>query len=227
MPDDGFIHKEGSSIIPVLLNCCSVLLLLFTVSCASYQVAQKDTHAETVLSGLKGSEQAKGEVPECRKLSEGVFVVQAGAFQQFAYAQALRQKIEEKGYPAYIRISENRGNIPVHRVLVGRFTDRKHAENLSGEIKQKTGLEVFVALKPPKEKFVVQAGCFRSMAEAQALRKQLEDRGYNAYIKLSETGKDKMLHIVLIGEFLEREPAEKLSVEIRNRENIQAFVNRI
>jgi cell division septation protein DedD len=215
------------TILSTLWKGCLVFFLLLEVSCASHRLTSHEGQAVRSLSNPKENQTAAKKFPQCKPLSEGLYVVQAGAFKNISYAQSLRKNLEEKGYDAYITVSGFQEDKRIFRVLVGRFMDKQQAENLSAQIKRTDNLEVIVALKPPKDKFVVQAGCFTEMSSAKALRKKLADKGYNAYITLSGTGNDNKTHNVLVGEFLDREAAENLSEEIRKKENIQACVTTI
>ena len=195
-----------------------VFPLFVCISCASLNVASREGQA----TGPEKQQSSSNR--QCKPLSEGLYVVQAGAFKHITYAQTLRNTLEENGYKSYITVSGFEEDKRIFRVLLGKFTDRKHAQSLSEEVRKKTNLDVIVALKPPKDKFVVQAGCFTDMGEARALRKKLADNGHNAYITFSGTGSDKQ-HNVLLGEYLDRAEAERVSEEIRQKENIPVFVN--
>lgn len=203
---------------------CVIFSLLLCISCSSYPVASHEGITSQSLTDPKDSQSSPS--PQCTPQSAGVYVVQAGAFTHISYAQALRNNLEDKGYKSYITVSGLNDEKRIFRVLVGSFMDRKDAQSLAEEMKKKENLEVIVALKPPKDKFVVQAGCFSEMTPAKALTKKLADDGYNAYITLSGTGKDRRYN-VLLGEFLDRSEAEQLSEEIRKKEDIQVFVNTI
>jgi cell division septation protein DedD len=228
------MHKEIScrflwyqkivGILKKLFKGYVIFPILLCISCTSYHVASHE--GRTGQSLIDPKESSSSPSLQCKPQSEGLYVVQAGAFTNISNAQALRKNLEDKGYKSYITVSGFNVDKRIFRVLVGKFPDRKQAQSLSEEIKKKENLQVIVALKPPKDKFVVQAGCFPEMTPAKALRKKLADDGYNAYITLSGTGKDKRYN-VLLGEFLDRAEAEKLSEEIKKKEDIQVFVNTI
>jgi cell division septation protein DedD len=217
-------YQKITSILEKLSKGCVIFAVLVCISCTSYHVSSHE--GGTIKSLDDPKENSSSPSLQCKPQSEGLYVVQAGAFTNMSYAQALRKNLEDKGYKSYITVSGLNEEKRIFRVLVGKFIDRKQAQSLSEEIKKKENLEVIVAVKPPKDKFVVQGGCFTEMAPAKALRKKLADDGYNAYITLSGTGKDKRYN-VLLGEFLNRAEAEKLSEEIRKKEDIQVFVSTI
>ncbi len=203
---------RGIGIIPVLL----------CISCASYTIASRDTVTAPMSTNPERGQAVSSY--QCKPLSEGLYVVQAGAFKHISYAQAMRKKLEDRGYGSYITVSGFDEEKRMFRVLIGRFADVTQAQRLAREIREQENLDVIVAPKPPRDTFVVQAGCFSEMAQATALRKKLADYGHNAYITLSQAGKEKQFN-VLLGEFLNRAEAEKVSEEIRKKENIQVFVN--
>jgi cell division septation protein DedD len=200
-----------------------MIFLFLSVSCVSYQVAPRGAASDE--NGDSYPE--KDETVACQKLSEGVYIVQAGVFRNISYAQNLRKKLEGQGYVSYIILSGTNENQKLYRVGIGNFLDKKQAEEVTRDIKNKTNIGAIVTVKPPKDKFVVQAGCFRDMTEAQDLMKQLHEKGYNAYIKLTRTSRKKNFFVVLIGEFLDQATAEKFSEKIKRQENLKVFVNTI
>jgi cell division septation protein DedD len=201
---------------------CLIFALLVCMSCTTLNTSTHDDQTAKALA--EPAKHGLSLPPECRPLSENVYVVQAGAFKHIAYAQALRNTLEKNGYEGYITVSGFDEDKRIFRVLIGQFNDMRHAQGLSEEIKKKMNLDVIVELKPPKDKFVVQAGCFKEMSEARALRQKLADNGHNAYITFSGTGGNKQYN-VLLGEFLNQAEAEKVTEEIRKKEIIQVFVN--
>jgi cell division septation protein DedD len=214
--------RKGMMFFEKIVRGCLIFPILLSISCTSLNIASREGQTRETLGETEKHQSFS--LPKCKPLSENVYVVQAGAFKHISYAQALRNTLEEKGYESYITVSGFTEEKRIFRVLMGRFSDRKQAQSLSEEVRKKTNLDVVVALKPPKDKFVIQAGCFKEMADAKALRKKLADKGHNAYITFSGTGNDKQ-HNVLLDEFLDREEAEKVAAEIRQKENIQVFVN--
>jgi cell division septation protein DedD len=220
-----FCRQKMRAVLERLPGASVIFPVLLCISCASYPVAPHEGRASGALNKQDQSHQPSSS-PQCKPLSEGLYVVQAGAFKNIAYAQNLRKNLEDKGYESYITVSGFDEQKRIFRVLVGRFADMKQAQLFSEEMKKKGNPDVIVAMKPPKDKFVVQAGCFSEMAQAKALRKKLEDYGYNAYITHSGTGKDKQYN-VLLGEFLDRAEAERVSAQIREKEKIQVFINTI
>ena len=72
-------------------------------------------------------------------------------------------------------------------------------------------------------KYVVQAGAFKSLKEAEALKRKLEAKGYKAYIKKYAKSKNPKLYKVRTGEFSAREEATALALKLKN-EGLKAFV---
>ncbi len=199
-----------------------IMPVLFCISCSSYRVASRDSQAINALSESQGK-QATAAQP-CKPISEGLYVVQAGAFKTLSYAQELRNSLDKKGYESYITVSGLSEEKRIFRVLIGRFLDRSQAQTLAEEIRKKEGREVIVAAKPPRDKYVVQVGCYANMEEARMQRKKLADYGYNPYITQSVSGNEKQYN-VLLGEYLDRVEAEKACREISEKANIPVFVN--
>jgi len=77
---------------------------------------------------------------------------------------------------------------------------------------------------PKIRKYTVQAGVFKDISGADALKAKLDKKGYKTYIITTETKKHKKLYKVMVGEFSTRKEAEVLSVKIKNAESLQTFV---
>jgi cell division protein FtsN len=72
-------------------------------------------------------------------------------------------------------------------------------------------------------KYVVQAGAFKNLKEAETLKHKLETKGYKAYIKKYAKSKNPKLYKVRTGEFTAREEAAALALKLKN-EGLKAFV---
>ena len=155
--------------------------------------------------------------------SKGIFIVQAGAFTDFTHAKSLRQRLDDRGFNAYIILCESKNNEILYKVGVGKFIKREDAENLSMKINNEENFQTFTTLEPLEGIFVVQAGAFNDLSYAKVLRKKLDDRGYNAYIIFSAPNM-KPIYKVCIGEFIDKSRAEKLSEKINEEEHLQTFV---
>lgn len=77
---------------------------------------------------------------------------------------------------------------------------------------------------PKTRKYTVQAGVFKDVSGADALKAKLDKKGYKTYIIPSETKRHKKLYKVMVGEFATRKEAEVLSIKIKNAESLQTFV---
>src|SRR4030065_1322471 len=81
------------------------------------------------------------------KLSKPVFTVQAGIFQNQTNAKNLKKMLHEKGYDASILTSKSKNGGTLFRVCIGQFKDRKKAEYIAKEIKDKESMQAFVKIK--------------------------------------------------------------------------------
>jgi hypothetical protein len=79
-------------------------------------------------------------------------------------------------------------------------------------------------IKPSKFTFTVQVGSFENITNAEDLKKRFNQKGYKAYIAISESNNKKRLYKVCIGEFSDKEKAKSLSAEIKNTEGLDSFV---
>lgn len=175
------------------------------------------------ISLIFGIENVLSEETTSNKPFKGIFVVQIGAFNDLSNAKAFRKKLEEKGYNAYIIFSESENKKDPYKVCVGKFINKKDAENFSNEINRNENTKSYVTFEQFEGIFVVQAGAFNDLSNAKALRKKLEERGYNAYITFSDPQRKTHFN-VNIGKFMDRKEAEKLSEKITSQEKIPTFV---
>jgi cell division septation protein DedD len=92
------------------------------------------------------------------------------------------------------------------------------------ESQSKTAKESQKAQKPTATLYTVQVGAFTNVADADALKKKLEKKGYRTSMALSESKKAGGLYKVWVGKFSTRKNAEALSMKIKKTEGLQAFV---
>ena len=79
--------------------------------------------------------------------------------------------------------------------------------------------------KKPETLYTVQVGAFRDVSSAEALKTELDKKGFNAYITLSESKVVGKLYKVCIGRFSDRREAETLSFRIEKVEGLKTFVS--
>ncbi len=109
--------------------------------------SQAKSVREKVVSSAKTEKVKKGtkkKTPLIQKSSKSMFTVQVGAFKNPSYAKSFKAMLSKKGYTTYITTSESTKEGKLHKVCIGKFNDRKKAESLSEEIKNKEGLQGFV-----------------------------------------------------------------------------------
>jgi DedD protein len=71
------------------------------------------------------------------------YSAQVGAFKNIENAEAITERLKKNGYDAFIH-SITRGNEKVHRVLVGKFEEKKEAEKLASTLKTKENISALV-----------------------------------------------------------------------------------
>ncbi len=79
------------------------------------------------------------------------YTVQAGAFKDASDANALKARLDKKGYKTFVTIVETKRHKNLYKVMIGDFADKKEAEVLSIKIKKAEGLKTFVTFKIDKE----------------------------------------------------------------------------
>ncbi len=92
------------------------------------------------------------ETKETKKtLKTRQYTVQTGAFKDISDANALKSRLDKKGYKTYIAPTETKTHKKLYKVMVGDFVTRKEAEVLSIKIKKAEGLKTFVTFKTDQE----------------------------------------------------------------------------
>ena len=92
------------------------------------------------------------ETKETKKtLKTRKYTVQTGAFKDISDANALKSRLDKKGYKTYIAPTETKTHKKLYKVMVGDFVTRKEAEVLSVKIKKAEGLKTFVTFKTDQE----------------------------------------------------------------------------
>jgi cell division septation protein DedD len=97
--------------------------------------------------------------------------------------------------------------------------DIQPAESQSKAVRESQQIQT-----PAATLYTVQVGAFKNAADADALKKKLEKKGYKISMALSESKKEGALYKVWVGKFSTRKDAETLSMKIKKTESLQAFV---
>jgi hypothetical protein len=100
---------------------------------------QEEESRGQVESGISTLPQDNGIV------SQPLFTIQAGAFNDAYYAKALKTSLNKKGYHAFITISSSKKG-RFYKVLIGKFSNRRKAEMLSAKIRRAEDIQTFVTL---------------------------------------------------------------------------------
>jgi cell division septation protein DedD len=79
------------------------------------------------------------------------YTVQAGAFKHVPEADALKTKLDKKGYKTYVMPSKTKKHQKLYKVMIGEFVTRKEADVLSAKIRETEGLKTFVTIKTVQE----------------------------------------------------------------------------
>jgi tetratricopeptide (TPR) repeat protein len=93
---------------------------------------------------VEGKKETKEKPSKPPVPSKRIFTVQAGAFRNPSHAKAFMTWLRGKGYSAYIILSGSKNGLKLHKVCIGKFTDRKKAKTFSEKIKSSEGLQTFV-----------------------------------------------------------------------------------
>jgi cell division septation protein DedD len=93
------------------------------------------------------SHKAAKDSQQAQKPASVLYTVQVGAFKNATDADALKKKLEKKGYKTSMELSESKKEGALYKVWVGKFSTRKDAESLSMKIKKTESLQAFVTVK--------------------------------------------------------------------------------
>ena len=99
--------------------------------------------------------------------------------------------------------------------------EKVSSQSKTAEIQKEISLRPSISSKAV---FTVQVGAFEDASYAEALKKELNKKGYKVYITTLELKGNEKLHKVCIGKFSSREKAEVLSTKIKKKEGLQTFV---
>lgn len=106
--------------------------------------AYQPTETGPQSKAAEGKKETKEKSSKPPEPSKRIFTVQVGAFQNPSYAKAFMTWLREKGYSAYIILSGSKNGLKLHKVCIGKFTDRKEAKTFSEKIKNSERLQTFV-----------------------------------------------------------------------------------
>src|SRR4030042_1920512 len=92
------------------------------------------------------------ETKETKKtLKTRKYTVQTGTFKDISDANALKSRLDKKGYKTYIAPTETKTHKKLYKVMGGDFVTRNEAEVLSLKINKGEGLKKFVTFKTDQE----------------------------------------------------------------------------
>jgi cell division septation protein DedD len=74
--------------------------------------------------------------------------------------------------------------------------------------------------------YAVQVSSFRSLDQASDLKGRLSKRGYSAYVQSVDLSDKGTWHRVRVGNYRDKDGAERVASDIRNRESLPAMVTR-
>jgi len=149
------IAEHRSIIIGLVISAIFIITVLF-FTVINYYVWKDKPHERPQTKSLDlpvQEKESKGQVESGIStlsqdngiVSQPLFTIQVGAFNDVYYAKALKTRLNKKGYHAFITISfSKKGRF--YKVLVGKFSNRGKAEMLSAKIKRVEGIQTFVTL---------------------------------------------------------------------------------
>jgi cell division septation protein DedD len=108
--------------------------------------SQTDQTAES-----KSNQERQKPQPPHTNTTNITYTVQTGAFKSESDAHTLKEKLDKKGYTAYIIQSETKKHESLYKVMIGEFRTRKEAEVLSIKIKKAEGLQAFVTFRTQED----------------------------------------------------------------------------
>lgn len=121
-----------------------------TLEAQSQQQVQSQTSDPSPGSELQTTEspkEASQESQQAQKQTKIIYTVQVGAFKDSSDADALAERLENKGYKTYTSLSESKKEGGLYRVWIGKFSTREEAKIQSMKIKRAEGLQAFITVK--------------------------------------------------------------------------------
>jgi cell division septation protein DedD len=114
------------------------------------KVQLQDAATPEEIESKSATEEDKKETSlQSQKPSDTIYTVQVAAFKNHSYAESLIARLKEKGYTAYITLTGSKEGEQLHKVCIGKFTEREKAKTLSEKIKNSEGFQAFVTSLQP------------------------------------------------------------------------------
>ncbi len=113
-------------------------------------IPDKKVAAQTPVQPSAPATEAKVTAPtpkEDKPDQKAIYTVQVGAFKDPKEAEALKNRLDGKGYKTYITESSTSKHVKLFRVRTGEFKGKKEAEVVALKLKKTEGLRAFVTLK--------------------------------------------------------------------------------
>lgn len=86
------------------------------------------------------------QMPEKKQAGKALYSVQIGAFKNEKNAEILVKQVREKGYDAFVQTTPKDKEM-LHRVLIGKFEDRKEAGKLAEDIRNKENVKAIITVE--------------------------------------------------------------------------------
>ena len=93
----------------------------------------------------------------------------------------------------------------------------------TAESKPKAPTTTRVSLRQAGD-YTIQVSSFRSMEQASELKGRLNKKGYAAYVQSVDLSDKGMWHRVRVGNYRDKEGAERVASDLRGRESLPATV---
>jgi cell division septation protein DedD len=104
--------------------------------------ANAERSREAVLADpVPGGDSTINPPPMPNTNEQGLYSIQVGFFENEKNADALTEKLKNKGYDAFMQWHVNENNKTVFRVFVGRYHDKTEAVEQAQEIRRREGLK--------------------------------------------------------------------------------------
>lgn len=107
------------------------------------EVIQAKPHPPAAVSPPAAMSSPPAQLPEKKPAGKALYSVQIGAFKNEKNAEVLAKQYKEKGYDAFVQTTPKDEEM-LHRVLIGKFQDRKEAGKLAEDIRNKENVKAIV-----------------------------------------------------------------------------------
>jgi len=247
MAGHDFAHNEApiapqDSSLGALMPVMAILLVALLCFSGGYWLGQaqsghkpvavsKSTVPEAEYINLKVRfEQQQAQLEELgSELAKWKVIANRDASSKVGDLQFYKDLPSQSVMPAPMRDSEIASKAAAARAAVAKPATSGHAQSHVPEEASSQMLATIIGRemqRSPKGEFRIQAGSFRSLADAKPLKQRLHAAGFTSFIEAADLGEKGVWQRVYVGPFESRGAAEKAKRNLRDKLKISGLLVR-